>query len=211
MFDEQTIAAIDSGRIETQPKPRSLFQFLAWRGGLRPDPELRAILDKRNPFVPGAGNLIRNTGLTLDGAREACVEAGFLPGLTSDMEEASINDFLDLVAAEARGIKQYRECDAVRAHTMHSDVQCPRGNDAAPVPTSNQRQRKENMKQHTMSADEFRKCLDKIGLSVYAAAPFFGISLRQAQRIAAGEYPAPLALVRLLRLMVKQNINAHDL
>lgn len=66
-------------------------------------------------------------------------------------------------------------------------------------------------KNEMMKAKEFNECLETIGLSVYAAAPFFGISLRQMQRISAGEYPAPLALVRLLRLMVHSKLKATDL
>jgi hypothetical protein len=59
-------------------KPKSLFHFLAWKGGLRPDPELRALFDGRNPFVPRLGKRIRKAGMSLDVAREACIEEGFL-------------------------------------------------------------------------------------------------------------------------------------
>lgn len=62
-----------------------------------------------------------------------------------------------------------------------------------------------------MTAVEFKRSVDEIGLNVSTSAPFLGISLRQAQRIAAGEYPAPLAIVRLLRLMIAKKITAEKL
>lgn len=199
------IDAIDSGTAPLGDKPRSLFQFLAWRGGLRPHPELGAILDKRNPFVPGAGSLIRKSGMTLDGAREACVEAGFLRGLQDECEEASINDLLELIDAEARGRKQYRAGQYV---VEPARVE---GNNMEKPPTKIMQRRYDNQEALEMTPQEFCECLDKIGLSVYAASAFFGISLRQAQRYASGMYAPPLALVRLLRLMVKKHMKAIDL
>ena len=98
-----------SGHEQTsRPKqPKSLFHFLAWKGGLRPDPELRVLFDTRNPFVSRYGKLIRNSGgMSLDTAREACIEEGFLQDRESNAP--SINDLLELIAAEASGNKQYR-------------------------------------------------------------------------------------------------------
>jgi hypothetical protein len=55
---------------------------LAARGGLDPNDRLigdvRASIGSRNKFIPGFGLLIRNNGLSLDRAREAAVEAGYL-------------------------------------------------------------------------------------------------------------------------------------
>ena len=105
-----------SGHEQTsRPKqPKSLFHFLAWKGGLRPDPELRVLFDTRNPFVPRYGKLIRNSGgMSLDTAREACIEEGFLQDRESNAP--SINDLLELIAAEASGNKQYRIHEAIDA------------------------------------------------------------------------------------------------
>jgi hypothetical protein len=90
----------------------SLFEFLAKAGGLRDDPELRAVLDG-NPTVPGAGRLIRrgSNGMTLDRALEAAAEAGYItdPGALGRGElQKSITDFLEAVDREARGMKVYR-------------------------------------------------------------------------------------------------------
>jgi hypothetical protein len=99
-------------------KPKSLFHFLAWKGGLRPDPELRVLFDTSNPSVPGLGNdkkLIRKSGMSLDAAREACIEGGFLQDHECREREPSINDLLELIAEEARGNKQYRIHEALDA------------------------------------------------------------------------------------------------
>jgi hypothetical protein len=87
-------------------KPKSLFHFLRWCGGLKPHPDLYLLNGRRS--------LIRKSGLTLDRARECCVEESFLA------DHASINDLLVAVAEEAAGRRRYRfheavdgyECDA---------------------------------------------------------------------------------------------------
>lgn len=61
-----------------------------------------------------------------------------------------------------------------------------------------------------MKGAAFKRACAAVGLSVYAAAPFLGISLRQAQRIAAGEYEAPESAAKLLRLMVRLGLKAPE-
>lgn len=61
-----------------------------------------------------------------------------------------------------------------------------------------------------MKGDDFKAACKAVGLSVYAAAPFLGMSLRQAQRIAAGEYAAPEAVAKLLRLMARLKVSPKD-
>mgnify|MGYP001030776306 FL=1 len=53
-----------------------------------------------------------------------------------------------------------------------------------------------------MSADEFRAALEELNCSVYASADVLGISLRQAQRYAAGGDAIPMRTARHLRLLV---------
>jgi hypothetical protein len=116
MLTEHHYGPVDHyGPVGPTRKPKSLFHFLAWKGGLRPDPELRVLFDTRNPFVPGLGKLIRKSGMSLDAARETCVEEGFLQDHECREHEPTINDLLELIAAEARGNKQYRIHEAVDA------------------------------------------------------------------------------------------------
>jgi len=61
-----------------------------------------------------------------------------------------------------------------------------------------------------LTGEEFKRAVATIGLSVYAAAPFLGMSLRHTQRIAAGEYYAPEAVTKLLSVMIKYRISAAD-
>jgi hypothetical protein len=57
-----------------------------------------------------------------------------------------------------------------------------------------------------MPANHFNKSLKYLNLSVYAAAPILGISLRQAQRYASGEDPQEISgpVANLLILLQKQ-------
>lgn len=111
----------------------SLFEFLARRGGLRDDDALIADVrgslggkpGKENRFVPGFGNLVRKPAaiseaarrggkfapMSLDTAREAAVEAGYLEDAgqhTGGVSRSTVNDLLEAIDKEARGEKQYR-------------------------------------------------------------------------------------------------------
>ncbi|MGE0751881.1 MAG: strawberry notch-like NTP hydrolase domain-containing protein [Variibacter sp.] len=93
-----------------QRGPLSLFQFLASRGGIKDQGgELKALgLDKQ--FVPGGGRLVRSSGMSLDRAREAAVEAGYLhdPGWNTDLPSTSTPaDLLNALDAELRGNRVY--------------------------------------------------------------------------------------------------------
>ena len=93
------------------PAPQSLAQFLAARGGLRPDPELKH-MGIHTHFVPGHGRLVRRNGMDLDTAREAAVEAGYLRDSGGAGNSTShVNDLLDALREEAHGNRQYREGD----------------------------------------------------------------------------------------------------
>ena len=112
------------GRAAADPRTWSLFEFLASKGGLKPDPELRAIFgNERGPFVPGFGPLLRKSGATLDEALTRAKEGGYLidpndlqhvahTGLTSAQmgKEATLTprDLLDHIDDESRGRKVYR-------------------------------------------------------------------------------------------------------
>ena len=62
-----------------------------------------------------------------------------------------------------------------------------------------------------MTASQFQWHLKRLGLSVYAAAPFLGISLRHAYRMTNNEYPVPVAIAKLLRLMNRFGVMPDEL
>jgi|GEM_PF-3773253 len=102
--------------------PLSLFQFLAKNGGIQDQGgELRS-LDLHNKFVPGYGRLLRSSGMPLDRAREAAVEAGYLHdapaleaaasgGMQMRPSESTIDHLLGALGAEARGERVYSAPD----------------------------------------------------------------------------------------------------
>lgn len=53
-----------------------------------------------------------------------------------------------------------------------------------------------------MKPDEYKHLIGVLGLSVYASADVLGVSLRTAQRYAAGEKPIPPPVAKLLRALV---------
>lgn len=61
-----------------------------------------------------------------------------------------------------------------------------------------------------MTANQFRTAIAALGLTQAGAAEFLGVSLRTSQGWALGEYPVPLAVARLLRLMVKMKLSPND-
>lgn len=85
-------------------RPQSLLSFLVAKGGVRPNGDLEA-MDARI----GRPGLVNRRGLTLDRAREAAEEVGYLP------PGSTIADLLDQVDAELRGNRVYRPEDAADA------------------------------------------------------------------------------------------------
>ena len=83
---------------------RSLLQFLRSRGGLKPDAELNSV------FGGNKLDLVRKDGMSLDQAREAAVEAGYLHDAAAEgggVTESTVNHLLDALDAESRGNKVY--------------------------------------------------------------------------------------------------------
>jgi hypothetical protein len=98
------------GPRQVNERALSLFQFLAHRGGIAPHPDVQHALGE-NPFVPGFGRLIRQGGMSLDRAREAAVEAGYLHdqgAIEGRGTESTINQLLEAIGEESRGNKLYR-------------------------------------------------------------------------------------------------------
>lgn len=120
------------------PETFTLYEFLANRGGLRPDPELHAMFGGGNPFIPGFGKLVRKGGMGLDRAREAAMEAGYLhdaPAREAEAmgamqgrpSESTERDLLDAMDRQARGEKVYREGrEPKREHAFDPDEEMHR-------------------------------------------------------------------------------------
>jgi hypothetical protein len=120
----QAARKVPRGRAAADPATWSLFEHLASEGGLRPDPELRAIFgNDRGPFVPGFGPLLRKTGMSLDDALTTAKEGGYFidptdpahapagvvdPQIQSREATFGIRDLLDKIDEESRGRRQYR-------------------------------------------------------------------------------------------------------
>jgi hypothetical protein len=92
------------------PAPVSLLEFIGSRGGVQEQGgDLRAI-GADTHFVPGQGRIVRKSGMTLDYAREAAEEAGYL------RPNSTIADFLDAVADEVAGRRVFLPHEVAIAH-----------------------------------------------------------------------------------------------
>lgn len=61
-----------------------------------------------------------------------------------------------------------------------------------------------------MTAFQYKAALDKLGLSVRAAGPWFGIDMRTSRRWANGEAPVSPPAAKLLRYMLANKISPLD-
>jgi hypothetical protein len=109
------------GRAAADPQSWSLLEFLASEGGLKPTADLEAVFgNKKGPFVPGFGPLLRKGGLTMDEALTRAKENSYVldpndiqhtPDVTNAARgEKTVRwqDLQDRIAEEAGGRKQYR-------------------------------------------------------------------------------------------------------
>ena len=62
-----------------------------------------------------------------------------------------------------------------------------------------------------MTPTKYKSALAKLGMTIVGAGPFFGLSRRQAQRVASGESPVPKLLVKVLNLLDEGKITKEDL
>lgn len=148
-FTTKHVTKTARGPRARDPETWSLLEFIASRGGIRPDDpniaDLRASIGRDNKFIPGFGPLIRKGGKYLDQQREAAVEAGYIQdrGFNDDSRQAetTVNSLLEAADTELRGNKVYksgyfpeaeRQDPAEREHQMIraldsalSDVEIP--------------------------------------------------------------------------------------
>ena len=61
-----------------------------------------------------------------------------------------------------------------------------------------------------MTANQYRAAIKSLGLSQEKAGRFLGVSLRASQGWALGENPVPVAVAKLLRLMIRLHIAPED-
>ena len=113
-FGNEVADAYAKQNIKAPPaeQPLSLIQFIASKGGLKPNPELDAIglahgHRAQIPGQPGFFGVVRKNGGDLDRMREAAEEAGYLRGANGATSTPA--DFLDAIDAELRGQKKYPE------------------------------------------------------------------------------------------------------
>jgi len=104
------------------PRPETLSDFLHSKGGLAPHGDLKAMDLHKLTVARRVGGrtvplpLVRKNGLSLDYAREAAIDAGFLP------QGADINDLLEALRDETSGNPRIREADQGAAdYWRHAD------------------------------------------------------------------------------------------
>ena len=61
-----------------------------------------------------------------------------------------------------------------------------------------------------MTPKQYKTAIEHLDLSQERAGVFFGYSTRQGQRWALGEAPIPVAVAKLLRLMLKLDLKPED-
>jgi hypothetical protein len=172
-----------SNRKTLKSSPKSLFSFLAAKGGLRPCDDVEYVLDTR------FRHLVKRNGMTLDHAREACVEAGYMPPVFDDeMDHSSIREFLDLLDREARGERQYQIGMYVPERERDDDMEVP--------------------KPRPMTHREFIEKLRRLELtpSSKRTAAALGYSVRQVQHIAAMKQDVPRPMALLVDLYLKHGL-----
>jgi hypothetical protein len=66
------------------------------------------------------------------------------------------------------------------------------------------------LKVRSLTPTQYRHALKKLDITIVGAAPYFGISRRQAQRIAA-EGPIPKLIEKVLELLAEGKLKKEDL
>jgi hypothetical protein len=96
----------DTDDLSRPQKPIGLTRFLAATGGIVDEAGELAAMGLSRKFVPGAGNLVRRTGRSIEYAREAAAEAGYfddLYGPDQAVAKSTPDDLLRLLSREASG------------------------------------------------------------------------------------------------------------
>ncbi len=62
-----------------------------------------------------------------------------------------------------------------------------------------------------MTSTQYKAAIKKLGLTIVGARHLFGLSPRQAQRLASGETPVPKLVEKVLRLIAAGKLTKEDL
>lgn len=121
----QTVEVSQRAR-PTRKAPLDLIEFLASKGGVQDYKGELASLDLGRKFVPGSGRFVRKDGLTLDMAREAAEEAGYIHPVGE--QTTTIRDLLNAIERTARGDRVYAledmaDVEARQAEERQADEQ----------------------------------------------------------------------------------------
>lgn len=60
--------------------------------------------------------------------------------------------------------------------------------------------------QREMTAEQYQRAIDKLGLSQVAAAEFLGLSERTGRRLVSGETEVPVSVALLLRHLIAEGV-----
>jgi hypothetical protein len=122
---------------ERLERPTSLTEFIARAGGMRDEGgELAAMgltgegVGRGANLRRGYGSVINQRGMSIDQAREAAEEAGYLVR-ADENATTSVNDFLDAISREARGERVYSVRDAEQAQLYEQRLLETRQTEAA--------------------------------------------------------------------------------
>ena len=121
--EAKVVERAEAKRIKEEQKAQAvekrdtLFNFIADQGGIKKDEggDVVQSLGGINPFIPGKGLIIRETGKYPDMIREAAVETGFLQA------DATMDDLFQAMAQEARGVP-FRRPEAVVEPTQQDYI-----------------------------------------------------------------------------------------
>lgn len=109
--EKEPKAKIVRQRKVSVPNPDGILQFIASKGGIKPNSDLRA-MDAHRKFVPGVGRFVREAGKDADYMREAAAEAGYLNHTGKDpVADSTPSDLYNLIDRALAGEK-IRPADA---------------------------------------------------------------------------------------------------
>jgi hypothetical protein len=146
-------------------RPEDIIDFLQSKGGVQNESGELGVMDLNRPQKGRFGVLVNRNGLSLDYAREAAEEAGFLP------EGSTIADMLDAVQETAAGNPRFRPEDAVdwmeyqarrRAYSAPEDADVWNPNDMLSDTAESQRELYANGFTPGISGDDLHALNDAI-------------------------------------------------
>lgn len=136
-------------------------------------------------------------------------------------EPADEIDAMSVEISELRARLREAENDAAAARLSHGESGCVAvdfgaefdalvgaGRQARPLSSRSHKRLRGRAGGHTMTNEEYREALRKLRFKPNSkeTAQYLGLSVRQAQRIAAGEFPVPETLAKLIAMYLKHGV-----